>query len=172
MGRGVQVGTTDNKREPTVLASCDDEALLDPADYFALARHLFDSDRRAVMIGLGHGDAAATLPNDGRTRERLPGDTPLRVRGFDFPPGFAAVAGPFGFRPLRGIDDFLSAAPLLVDDSLPQMAVVSVSSRHVTSVPEPNAAEFGGDDFSGAVELAGLSVAWPIEANDVEFPDA
>ena len=170
-------GTADNKREPTLLASCDDDAPLDPGDYSVLARHLFDSDSRTVVMGLGHGDAAATIPNDGRPRERLPGDTLLRVRGLDFPPGFGAVAGPFGFRPLRGTDDFLSVAALLADDSPVQIAVVSVSSRHASSVPEPTRAEpsiteVGADDFSGVVELAGLSVAWALEASDVVFPDA
>ena len=169
-------GTEINKREPTVLASCDGDTPLDPADYVALARHLLDSDRRAVMIGLGHSDVAATLPNDGVRRERWAGDTRLRVRGFEFPPGFAAVAGPFGFRPLRGVGDFLSAAGLLIDDSFLRMAVVSVSSRHATSVPEATAAEatvfqYGADDVSGVVEFAGLSVAWPREANDLVFLD-
>ena len=170
-------GTADNKREPTLLAFCEDDDPLDHADYVRLASLLFDSDRRAVMIGLGHGDAVATLPNDGRARERLPGDIWLRVRGFDFPPGFAAVAGAFGFRPLRGAADLLPSTGLLVDDPFQQIAVISVSSHHATNAPEPTAAEsviaeLYTDDFSRAVELAGLSVAWPIEASDVEFRDA
>ena len=169
-------GTAVNEREPTLLASCEDEAPLDPGDYFALAEHFFDSDSRAVLIGLGHDHAATTFPNDGRPRERLPGDTLLRVRGSDLPPGFAAAAGPFGFRPLRGVDDLLSVAGLLVDDSPIQIAVVSVSSRYASSVPEPtdaepSVAEFGADDFSGAAELAGLSVAWALETSDVVFPE-
>ena len=170
-------GTADNKREPTLLASCDDDAPLDPGDYYALARHLFDSDSRAVVIGLGHGDAAATLPNDGRPRERLPGDTLLRVRGLDFPPGFGAVAGavrippatrrgrlPVGGGAVGGRLTGADGGGISFQPPRVERARAHGRRAHV--------AEFGADDFSGAVELAGLSVAWALEARDVVFPDA
>ena len=165
-------GTADNKREPTVLAFCEDEAPLDPSDYIALAHHLFDSDSRAVLIGLGHGDAPAVLPNDAGSQERLPGETLLRVRGFNFPPGFAAVAGPFGYRPLRSAEDVLSAAEMLVDDSPGQIAIASFSIRRATNMLEPSDAVYVADDYSGAAHLAGLSVAWPLKPDDVLFRDA
>ena len=179
-------GTDDNKREPTVLAACDGGDPLDYRDYVALAQHLFDLDRHAVLEGLGHGDAAARLGSDDRPRERLPGDLRLSIRGYDFPWGFPAVAGPFGFRPLRGTDDLVSARTLLVDSPSPQIAAVSFSSRYASSVPEPTdsqlVGEFDeegdrahlaiGDDFSDVAEFAGMSTAWLREPNDIVIRNA
>ena len=168
-------GTPGNKLEPTVLASCDDGPPLRPADYITLSRILLDADRRAVLSGLGHADIVDALPSDFLPRERLPGDISLRVRGIEFPPGAAAIAGPFGFRPLRGPDD-LDTVDLLVDSGIPQFAVASFSSRRATTFPdpippEPAATGDAGGQLADIAELAGLSVAWPLEPTDIAFPD-
>ena len=171
-------GTAYNKLEPTVLASCDDGSPLPRPDYIALSRILLDADRRAVLSGLGHADIAAELPGDFQPRERLPGDIPLRVRGVNFPPGAAAVAGPSGFRPLLGPADLDPVRDLSADSAVPRFAVASFASRHATTFPDPirllgpGAADFEVDDVADTTESAGLSVAWPLEPEEVEFPDA
>ena len=169
-------GTAQNHREPTLIASCDDGPPLAPADYSALVRILLDSDRRAVLTGLGHLNAAAALPSDDRPRERLPGDIALRVRGIDFPSGYAALAGPFGFRPLRSPDDLASAQDLVLGPTTPRFAVASFSSRHATTFPEPaslptDPVEVVADSAAASAAFSGLSVAWPFEMTDIQFRD-
>ena len=170
-------GTAQNQREPTLLASCDDGGPLRGTDFYAIARALLDSDRRTVLTNLGHPDTATALPSDDKPHERIPNDTTLCVRDIEFPPGFAALAGPFGFRRLRGPDD-ISSAQNLLETSTPRVAVASFSSRHATTL-HPDRIEFerkfiepGPSRVGANAEVAGLSVAWPVEPTDVQFRDA
>ena len=170
-------GTVQNQLEPTLLASRHDEPPLHPADYYAIARVLLDSDRRTVLTNLGHTDTADALPSDDNPHERIPNDTTLRVCGVDFPPGSAALAGPFGFHRLRGPDDIFSAQNLL-ETSTTRFAIASFSSHHATTL-QPDLIAFDDKSVEPGVirgganaEVAGLSVAWPVKPTDIQIRDA
>ena len=125
-------------------------------------------------LALGHRDMAERLPSYGRPKERISGDVVLLVRGVAFPPGAAAFAGTFGFRPIRSAEDVSLIRDAPVDPSALRLAVASFSSRHATTLPEPTVRPDGlstGADVDRAAPVAGLSVAWFLEPSDVELRD-
>ena len=164
-------GTEDNNREATIAAQCEDGRPLDRSDYRALARVLFDCDLEAVFRGLQHEDAMGALPQDGEPLRRLPGDRRLRVAGLDLPPGFAAVASPFGFRPLRALDDLASARSLFDAAAGSKLAIASLSSRYARRVRQISDAP--NEDMIALTDttVAGLTVAWLQADDEIVFAD-
>lgn len=169
-------GTDVNNLEPTVLAWYDDDDPLDYRDYSELSRILFDADTRAVLDGLGHGALAQEFKQIQRPSERLPGDIKLRVRNVDFPRGFAALAGPHGFLPMRDPKDFELEFRSRFRAEDPSFAIVSLASHHFARFSEPFSSESGfyeveSDSVFDTHEHAGLTVAWFVEPKDVNFLD-
>lgn len=169
-------GTDANILEPTVLAWCDGDRPLDHRDYSELSRILFEADTRAVLDGLGHGDLDQELKQTQRPSKRLPGDIRLRVRNVYFPPGFAALAGPHGFLPMRNQEDFEIEFHSRFRTENPSVAIVSLASHHFSRFSEPftRDSEFNevkSDSVFDTNEQAGLTVAWPVEPTDVVIID-
>ena len=86
-----------------------------------------------VVRGLGHLEDAATL-SLGAMPQDLDRFRKLTTAGPWLEPGFAAVAGLFGVRPLRGGRD-LNLANGAVDLGIP-IAIASMSARYVANVIE------------------------------------
>ena len=135
-------GTEENKREPTIMAWCDDHPERGhDNDGAAESRHgrsalrlkqiLLEADLNSVVTGLGHGDhsdaeSLAGLPQDRYLNRRL------LVDGLELDSGLAAAVGPFGVQPLLGQADLMLVNR--VRDRLPQTALVSLSSDYITDV--------------------------------------
>ena len=166
-------GTVDNHRDPTLLAWDPEEEKLGEDDYQALAKILLRADLNGVMRGLGHPEAVEMLAV-AEPSQRVPGELRIRVGDQDIEPGFAAIVGPFGVRPLRSKEDLLQASQIFqVLQSLDlnlnnNIAVASLSSRYVTTVSQerlwPDEAE---TDDERSANRAGLTVVWPEDGEDV-----
>ena len=162
--------TETNGRDPTVLAWCRDANSLSQDDYLGLAQLLLDCDLRAALRSLGHGDRLEKLTRS-ESFERVPGDTLLRVRDVAIPPGFAAIAGPFGFRPVRIQADIEALRPAFTDQRSPQIVIASLSTHRATM--SADAHRFLGDKQTNhsPTTLAGLTVAWLASLNELIMED-
>lgn len=162
--------TETNGRDPTVLAWCCDANSLDQDDYLGLAQLLLDCDLHATLRSLGHGDRIEGLTRS-KFVERFPGDTLLRVGDDAIPPGFAAIAGPFGFRPVRVQADIEALRPAVTDQRSPQIAIASLSTHRATV--SANSHRFLGDEQTdhSPTTLAGLTVAWLASLNELTMED-
>ena len=98
-------GTADKPGiEPTLLAWDPSGNRLEEREYRRLASILLGADAVGVVYGLGHREAAAAMSR-GAIPERIDNFSPMHIAGQRGEEGFAAVAGPFGVRPLRGGSD-------------------------------------------------------------------
>ena len=153
--------------EPTLFAWDSGGRSLKEEDYLDLSALLLRADGAGVLHGLGHQQAAAALsrgamPKDMDRFERLP-DVGSRHW-----PGFAAVAGPFGVRPLRDRSDFDLANGAL-DLGIP-IAIASMSARYLANVIRNVSRALEGTaqedaDFRFVERFGsqgGLTVSWPI----------
>lgn len=174
-------GTEENGREPTLLAWDPEEEKLDKEDYRKLAKILLGTDLYGVLEGLGHrnllpqddGRGVPEFPEDflgdGAASERIPEYLRIRVGGQDLDPGFAAIVGSFGIRPLRGKNDLIQVTQ--VRDLNIDIAVASLSRRYIRSVVNQDPLQIGKiqtTDEQDQVGLhdrfanrAGLTVVWP-----------
>lgn len=114
--------------EPTLMASDPGEHELGEREYLELSTLLFRADVSGVVNGLGHREAAA-VPSSGAMPKVMDRFENLAGTRWGIGPGFAAVAGPFGVRPLRGGSD-LDLASAAVDLGIP-IAVASMSARYL-----------------------------------------
>ena len=159
-------GTEENHREPTLLAWDPEEEKLAESDYHALAKIFLRADLAGVMDGLGYPEEAEQMLGAAETSIRGL-STRIRVGSQDLEPGFAAMVGPFGVQPLRGIP--LSFFQVLQDTDLSlNFAVASLSSRYAATVSRGlRWPDEGKADDERSAERDGLTVVWPEPSEDV-----
>ncbi len=117
--------------EPTLIAWDPGESSLSESDYFEISAILLRAHVAGVVNGLGHLDSALTISAGKMPTEMDDIENPAEL-GFDIEPGLAAVAGPFGVRPMRdrGDIELVNAAR---DLGIP-VAVASMSARYLENV--------------------------------------
>ena len=155
MGSGVALGHRGERASPALLAWCQDDGALPPDARRELAGSLLDGDADAVLRGLGHDG----VPGEG-------GETGFRVRDIDFPVGYAAIADPAGFQPLRSRDDVASVRDRLAADEAADIAVVSLAAHRARRTQALDVAD--ETVGPGSATQAGLTVAWPRSADDIQ----
>ena len=157
-----QWATEHNKLTPKILAWDLQGQDIDNRERSRLDKILFQADISAILHGLGYS-STIEREEDGlwrliyRLSNAGSGTTSIHVGDKHFEPGFVAVVGTNGIRPLSGIEEITGRNGIVSDNSV---VLISLSCRYVWEVMGGENKWEKPDSGPHWASQAGLTIVW------------